>query len=118
MGSCRNCSAWHFGVCRDLNYCRAERESLMEGAQQLAEQRGHTLTEFARVELGLSIFQSQCIHCGETVIIDVNPGPGEKDMYGVALTTYCIEFDGDRDDAKANERAVDESAPDWARART
>ncbi len=118
MGSCRRCSAWHLGVCRDRNYCRAERESLMEGAQKLAEQRGHTLTEFVWVEQLLSILQSQCIHCGKTVVIDVNPGPGEKDMYGEALIIICIKFDGDRDDAKANERAADEGAPDWARART
>ncbi len=118
MGSCRKCSVWHLGVCTDMDYCRAERESLMEGAQQLAEQRGHALTAFVRVEQGLSIFQCQCMHCGKTVVIDVNPDPGEKDMYGEALIIICIEFDGDQDDAKANDRAADESAPDWARART
>lgn len=117
MGSCRECPVWQFGVCRDRNYCRAEREALMEVAQRLAEQRGHSLTEFARIEHDSSIFACECIDCGKKVAVDTNPGPDEKDMYGEALTGNCTQFEGDQGGAKADERNVDELVPDWVRPR-
>ena len=89
MGLCRDCAAFQLGACRRLDYCRQEREPLMEEARQLAQARGHDLGEFAIRQDGHSIFEARCMQCGRTVSIDVNPGPGERDVSGDAVIMDC-----------------------------
>jgi hypothetical protein len=89
MGLCRECAAWQLGACRNLDYCREERASLIEEARRLAVEHGHDLTEFTRWQTGHSALEARCVRCGYSVRVDVNPGPGELDLYGEAIAADC-----------------------------
>jgi hypothetical protein len=89
MGTCTECIAWQFGACRDKSYCLAERESLIEQAVARAAEHGHAPGEFSRRREGYSVFQAHCTRCSRVVAVDVNPAPGEPDVFGEALTVDC-----------------------------
>jgi hypothetical protein len=89
MGLCKECAAWQLGACRNLDYCHEERAALIDEARRLAVGRGHEMTEFTRWQAGHSVFEAHCERCGRSVRIDVNPGPGELDLYGEAIATDC-----------------------------
>jgi hypothetical protein len=101
MITCKNCVVGLFGMCHNMEFCRLEREILMEQAQQSAEQRGHTLAEFVKVK-GCAIWQAQCIRCDWLAAINLDPPPNEADIYGEAVTTACPEIDGEQSGATFN----------------
>jgi hypothetical protein len=87
---CKNCVVGLFGVCND--YCRPEREGLIEEAQQLAEQHGHSLGEFIKVK-DHPIWEARCVHCGQMAAINLDPPVSQPDVYGTALSADCTEID-------------------------
>jgi hypothetical protein len=89
MGLCKECAAWQLGACRNLDYCLEERTVLIEQASRLATDRGHTLAAFERQTAGHSIFEAVCERCGQSVCIDMNPGDGERELFGQAITFDC-----------------------------
>ncbi len=90
MGLCKECVAFHLGACRNLDYCRQERQALMEEAYQSVQAHGHSeLSPFVRWREGYSIFEAHCLACGMVVRIDVNPAPGECELCGEALSQDC-----------------------------
>ena len=87
MPSCKDCVAIGLlGICDD--YCREEREPLMDEARQSAEQHGHTLTEFDKVK-GYAIWQAKCVRCGQLAAVNLDPPPNGADVYGEATTAVC-----------------------------
>lgn len=94
MPKCKNCVVGLFGVCSE-DFCRPEREGLVEEAQRSAEQHGHTLTEFVKIE-DYPIWQARCVRCGQLAAINLDPLPNEPDVTGEALTVNCPEVDGAR----------------------
>ncbi|MGQ9501182.1 MAG: hypothetical protein ACUVSF_07885 [Anaerolineae bacterium] len=90
MGLCKECIAFHLGACHNLDYCRQEREALIEEAHQRAREHGHAeLGDFALWREGHSIFEAHCLACGMAVRIDVNPAIGEPDLDGEAIILDC-----------------------------
>ena len=94
MGKCKNCLVGLFGGCR-LDYCSAEREGLIEEAEQSAERHGHALAAFIKVR-DYPIWQARCIRCGRSAAINLDPAQGEPDVYGEAVTADCLEADTER----------------------
>jgi hypothetical protein len=90
MALCKNCVVGLLGVCSE-EFCRPEREGLIEEAQRSAEQHGHTLTEFIKVE-DYPIWQARCVRCGQLAVIRLDPLPNEPDIYGEALAVNCPEL--------------------------
>ena len=76
------------GACGD-DYCRPERQGLIEDAQWTAEGRGHQLAPFAKLEKQ-SAWRSRCVVCGLGVTVRLDPGPGERDLGGKALEVDCV----------------------------
>lgn len=79
-------------VCRD--YCREEREALIEGANHTAEELGHALGVYVHVE-GFPIWQARCQTCGCLVVINLDPAPGEVAISGEAVAVECSADKGD-----------------------
>jgi len=102
MRKCKNCVVWLLGVC-GMDYCRQEREVLIEQAQRFADQRGHTLTEFVKVK-GYAIWQARCVRCDWPAAINLDPPPNEPDIYGKAVTTNCPEMDSEPSRARSDEK--------------
>lgn len=90
MQKCKNCVVKLFGVCND--YCRPEREALIEEALRSAEQRGHVLAEFVKVK-DYPIWEARCVRCGQLVAVNLDPPPNQPDVYGEAVTLNCTEID-------------------------
>lgn len=88
MNRCKNCTVGLFGACRP-DYCRQERQGLIEDALWAAEERGHILSAFAKVKRR-PIWEARCICCGQLAAVCLDPGPGEPDVYGQALETICM----------------------------
>jgi hypothetical protein len=93
MSKCKDCAVGLLGVC-NVDFCRAEREVLVEEVRRFAERHGHTLTEFIKVE-GYPIWQARCVRCGLSAAINLDPLPNEAIIYGEALTADCPEIDVD-----------------------
>lgn len=91
MAKCKNCVVGLFGACGP-DYCSAEREGLIEEAQQSAGQHGHALTAFVKVK-DYPIWKAECIRCGRSAAINLDPAQGEPDVYGEAATVDCLEAD-------------------------
>jgi len=89
---CKGCVVPLLTVCKD--YCREERESLIEGANCTAERLGHALGEYVHVE-GFPIWQARCQRCGRLVVINLDPAPGELAISGEAVAVKCSADDGD-----------------------
>jgi hypothetical protein len=87
MRTCRGCVAGLFGVC-PTDYCAPEREGLTEEAVRRSEERGHVLTAFSQVR-GYPVWEAECLRCGQSVAICLNPVPGESDITGDAITHDC-----------------------------
>jgi hypothetical protein len=85
---CKDCVAWLLGGCGTAEYCRPERECLIEEARDLAERGGHMLTEFVHVK-GHPIWQAECTRCGQSVDINLDPEPDEACVNGDVLTVAC-----------------------------
>ncbi len=89
MGNkCKDCVAWLLGGCGTAEYCRPERECLIEEARQLAEGGGHALAEFVHMK-GRPVWQAECTRCGQLVGINLDPAPDEPCVYGEVLTAAC-----------------------------
>ena len=71
-----------------VDYCRPEREALLERALALATRAGHRLGEFAKVD-DYPIWQAGCVDCGRQVSINLDPAPGEEAVYGEAAMLRC-----------------------------
>ena len=110
MIRCKECAVGLLGACR-LDYCQAEREALIEQAQQAAEAYGHPLTEFTKVK-DYPIWQATCSLCGQTVAINLDPPAGEPDIYGTAVASACPETDVSEPEptASAGQEAPDPAA--------
>ena len=87
MEKCRACVADLLGACHE-DFCRTEREALAEEAERRATQHGHTLGEFVKSK-GCPVWQAQCIHCGKSAVICIDPMPGEADIDGEAVSARC-----------------------------
>jgi hypothetical protein len=87
MGGCRDCSVRLLGACHE-DYCREEREALIENAVGIAEAHGHALSEFVRIKHH-PVWQARCLGCGELARICLDPKPGELDVSGEACETGC-----------------------------
>ncbi|NIV30725.1 MAG: hypothetical protein GWN58_14865 [Anaerolineae bacterium] len=87
MKRCKNCVVGLFGAC-GIDYCRSEREGLIEQAQRSAEGRGHSLAEFVKVP-DYPIWQARCVRCGQLAAINLDPAPNEPDVYGEAASVRC-----------------------------
>ncbi|MFP4343080.1 MAG: hypothetical protein ACLFU8_00170 [Anaerolineales bacterium] len=87
MQKCKDCVVGLLGVCR-LDYCRPERQVLIAQALELAEDRGHTLAEFVKVD-GCPIWQTRCDRCGREAAINLDPPRGSFPVYGEALKESC-----------------------------
>ena len=89
MGKCKDCVVGLFGSCgRNADYCRLERETLMEEARLLAKEHGHVLGEFVQVK-ELSIWQAHCAQCDQLAFIDIDPAVDNPPIYGEATTVRC-----------------------------
>jgi hypothetical protein len=99
--TCKDCVVWLLTGCR-TDFCRPEREWLVEEARQSAEQRGHTLIEFVKLK-GRPIWQARCTHCGRLVAINLDPSPNESCIYGEAVTVNCQERAVKRRETEAEE---------------
>jgi hypothetical protein len=86
MKTCKDCVANLFSRCTD--YCRPERDGLIAEARQRAEQQGHALGEFVKVER-YAIWRATCVRCGQSVAVALDPAPGELDISGEALLSPC-----------------------------
>jgi hypothetical protein len=87
MTTCKDCVAAVLGVCRG-DYCEPERVGLIEQAERLAEQGGHTLTSFEK-ERRHPIWHAHCEHCGREIVYTLDPEPGSPTIYGDLLDTDC-----------------------------
>ena len=87
MEECKGCVADVLGACQG-DFCRLERDALVENAQRLATLQGHVLGEFVKSE-GCPVWQAVCARCGNTAIINIDPVPGEADLSGEALFAPC-----------------------------
>ena len=101
MSKCKDCVVGLLGVC-GIDYCRQEREVLIEEAQQAAEQRGHSLTEFVKVK-DHPIWEARCVRCGQLAAIHLDPVPNEADITGEALAGHCPEIDSEQSGATSEE---------------
>jgi len=86
MNKCKGCTAALFGPCHD--YCRAEREGLIEEAQRLAAQGGHALGTFEHI-VGYPTWVARCAQCGRMVTATLDPQPGQSVLSGAALEESC-----------------------------
>ena len=87
MGGCRECAVGLLGACRE-DYCRSEREPLIEDASGLAAAHGHALSDFVKVS-HRPVWQAHCLCCGRLVKINLDPVPNEPDVGGEACETDC-----------------------------
>jgi hypothetical protein len=71
MSTCKDCVASLFGLCRE-EYCYAERVALIERATRAADQLGHQLTEFAKIEKH-PVWRAECTRCGLQVTVRLDP---------------------------------------------
>jgi hypothetical protein len=91
MRRCKDCAVGLLGAC-GIDYCRQEREALIEEALLSAEARGHAFSAFVKVK-GQPIWEVRCVHCGRLAAVCLDPAPNEPDVYGEALTTDCPQVD-------------------------
>ncbi|MCJ7736130.1 MAG: hypothetical protein MUQ10_02290 [Anaerolineae bacterium] len=91
MASCKECVAGRFGLCHSGEYCRVEREVLVEEAVRIVEERAHVMGECVKVK-GCSQWVLRCELCGRSVLLDLNPAPGEPDISGDALAEDCDQL--------------------------
>lgn len=87
MKRCKNCVVGLFRACAP-DYCRQERQGLIENAHWFAEQRGHVLSEFIKLD-GQPVWQARCVTCGRMVSVCLDPAPGERDLRGGVLEVGC-----------------------------
>lgn len=92
MEKCKGCVADVLGICQG-DFCRAEREALIEEAERRARQLGHALSDFVKSK-GCPVWRARCIHCDEPVAINLDPAPGEAAIYGEAVETGCAATAG------------------------
>ena len=85
---CKDCVAGLFGAC-GVDYCRPERQGLIEDAQWTAAGRGHQLEAFAKLD-GQAAWQSRCAVCGLEVTVRLDPAPGQQDLAGKVLEVDCV----------------------------
>jgi predicted molibdopterin-dependent oxidoreductase YjgC len=97
---CKDCVVGLLGAC-GLDYCRQEREALIEEALLSAEARGHALSEFVKVQ-DHPIWEARCVHCGQLAAVCLDPAPNEPDVYGEALTTDCPKMDPESESRPAS----------------
>jgi len=89
MERCKGCVADVLGLCQG-DYCRPERDALIENAEERAGERGHVLGAFGKLE-GCPVWRAACLRCGQAVVINLDPRPGEADISGEALVSDCSE---------------------------
>ena len=87
MAECKNCVVGVLGAC-SFEYCRTEREILLEEVLELATALGHRLSEFDKVK-DYPVWQARCIYCGQLVAINLDPRPGESEITGGASSARC-----------------------------
>ena len=87
MARCKGCSVGLLGAC-GVDYCRQEREAMVEQAERLARQYGHALTSFSKVKR-YPIWQARCVHCGQRVSLNLDPKPNEPDISGPVVEAEC-----------------------------
>jgi hypothetical protein len=106
MPRCKDCAVGLLGAC-GIDYCRQEREVLIEQIRQAAESRGHALSSFEKVK-DRPIWRATCSHCGQLVAVDLDPPPGKPGVYGDAVSGICPEADPSeiKADARTSEEEV------------
>ncbi|GEM_PF-2344740 len=117
MGRCRDCVVGLFGACgRNADYCRLERETLMDQARSVAGRQGHTLGEFVQVQ-GYSVWQAQCLECGQSALIDIEPATDSPAVYGEATANRCPAAGGHAglDSAVEPNALTPNDLPPWER---
>ena len=87
MRRCRGCVVGLFGAC-GIDYCFAERQGLIEEAEQLAAEGAHALGPFVKVR-GKPLWTSSCARCGRAATITLDPAPGAPEVYGDAVRAPC-----------------------------
>lgn len=87
MSTCKDCVASLFGLCRE-EYCYAERVALIERATRAADQLGHQLTEFAKIEKH-PVWRAECTRCGLQVTVRLDPELGQPPVSGEAVSADC-----------------------------
>lgn len=92
MKRCKNCIATLLGTCYDMRPCQVEREMLEELTRHRAGERGHTLGEVVKVE-GRAVFHARCVRCDMLAGFNLDPAPGELDIYGAAVENNCPQPD-------------------------
>ncbi len=104
MARCKDCVVGILGAC-GVDYCRTERELLVDQARQLAEHRGHSLSGFIK-EKNRPVWRASCIRCGLQAGINLDPSTDERDVFGEAVTAQCQEVEG------VSERSLDYEGKD------
>jgi len=89
MATCKDCVAQLLGACNG-DYCYTERVGLVEQAERLATERGHTLSPFQQVR-GSPLWVAHCEACGREIAYTLDPEPGTLAIYGEALDEDCPE---------------------------
>lgn len=87
MSKCKDCVVGLLGACAG-DYCRVEREILIEQALEHAAEHRHVLGPFVKRK-GAPVWEACCTRCGKTAAITLDPAPGEPDLSGEVLTTEC-----------------------------
>ena len=87
MTRCRDCVASLLGACRG-EFCYTERAALAERARYTADQLGHELTEFTKIEKRPA-WRARCTHCGLQATITIDPEPGQPPISGDAASIDC-----------------------------
>ena len=91
MPRCKNCAVGLLGAC-SIDYCQQEREVLIDQARQAAESGGHALSSFEKAK-DHPIWQATCSRCGQVAAVNLDPPPGERDIYGDAVSGVCPKAD-------------------------
>lgn len=88
---CKDCVVGALGTCSG-DYCRAEREALIEWATDLAQGKGHQLGEFRKLK-GEPVWEARCLRCGRSLSVALSPEPGQPDVSGEVTTEGCLPDD-------------------------
>ena len=104
MPVCKDCVVGLFVTCHNEEYCRQEKDALIEQAQEAAESEGHSLAKFTK-RRQVAIWHARCVQCGQVATVCLSPSPGEPDVRGEAVSGVCTEAEIEAEKASTSDTA-------------